>query len=293
MSNISPVLPQANVAVSLYDVAADDTASAFLKYNTHQHNPAISPSFTSYDIKIGDPVYLYNAQGNELYPLVEAATVTHITDKELRVSQSVTQEVSETILYYRAPRGAALSKNIPGVKTSAFTNVLRFNSYPSYYDYIHTESPGRDGYLTKSQLVSLQQEVITASVIISSPLSSYILLPHVGLKGWLKAVSIYSYSYSGIISLVLYSEADSTQSFSNRASWKPITETISVSSASRTRYVCLEEALPVDGNDYPLTNAVGPVMPLDAIALSVSSSLPSVSAPAHMQIALQFNKVIN
>jgi hypothetical protein len=291
MTNLNPVTPQANVSLSLYETVADDTASAFLKYNVHQHNPAVLPSFLAYDIRVGDPVYMYNLQGVELFPQVEPAVVTYITRDTLVISQSATEDAVNSILYYGAPRGDARAREVQGVNISAFSQSLSFYATVDFYNYTQAATLGRSGVITPKQGLSLLHHTVPLSLNLHAGVTTYVLVPYVGIKGWLSSISAYSYDYTGSAQFLRYFYEDPLQDVEDANTWQVISPQLDLAAGLRSRVACMEETLAVFPEVYPLDRAATPCYPNDMLALQIVGTDPSQGY--RLQLALHFDKVLD
>jgi uncharacterized protein YcfL len=289
LSNLNPVTPQASVSLDIYDRISDDTSSAFLKYNVHQHNSVVLPSFTAYDIEIGDSIYLYNNQGIDVFPLDQPAEVVNITEQQILLSQpNQLEAVDNAVLYYRAPLGDLNSKSMAGVSIDYLSDRLYFSSTASYYDFNQQARVGRSGFIDQLQAAAFQNDIISSNLTIAES-GPKVLLPFVGQQAWLIGVSIYTYDFVGTVAFVGYFPEDPNHAQGDFSTWKPLTPLLGLASFTRYYQTCLETILSDDATYLSASVPQRPLKPLDMLGVRILS----VATPGDIQIALHFKKVLN
>lgn len=286
MFNLSPVLPQANVSRSLYDTrTADDSATAFLKYNTHEHNPVVVPLFTAYSIKIGDPVYLYREDGTEVFVYTDPAVVDYVTATEIRVTKSSSEDLTNAVLYYRAKRESPNAKAIYGVRVAADEQTIRFSLTPSLY----AANAQQSGAFSPAQAQALLRVVETVAVPVAADTTTYCVVPSLGYDAWLRSVVTYSSVASGSGILKSYFDEDPDQVFETLSTWESLVTDINVFAGLRFEQICVPEAEYLEV-DYPTGRPVRPCSAGEMLFFAFDSA-PSQSGLVYF--SLHFEKVLN
>jgi hypothetical protein len=293
MSNVNSALPQANVSLSLLDSSSDDIASAFLKYNRHQHNPIIVPSFTAYDISVGSPVYIYSQDGTELFEGSDDAVVTYLSSKKLTISKSATSNVANGILYYGQTRDGG-GKAILGVDIEDSSQTVEFHSTVSYYDYSGSLRKGRGGFITPIQLQALQKHTVSVFLTLNFDIPYYCLIPRLDVKAWLRGVSYYSYDFTSSIHIARYSSSEAGHNISDSSTWTRVSPSFTPTVLTPGYVDCLAEDLPDGSSTYPSDYATSCCKEGDMLAFVFEdNNWNSNQTSQFIQIVLHFDKVID
>lgn len=284
MSNLLYVSPQVMVAKSIYDPVADDGITAFSKYNVHQHNTVVSADFLSYDLEIGDEVYIYDQNGSELINGPDPATIDYITSKEIRLNKTILDNVTNGFLYYKDQRGVARSKIISGISASINSQVVTFTDTYEVLDTQQREIGGVAGFITPTMVSSLSKENISTLLVTKSNRLVYPVIPTLGFTGWLIGLGVYS----------IDTIPDYKVSYTNSGvtSQRSISQTITPAYSQSVYYTTMYEDENIESNNLTSYPTWREDEPLTADSTVYIEFLSSPSAEAHLNLSFIFNKVI-
>lgn len=284
MSKLSYVSPQVLVANSIYDPIADDGVTAFNKYNVHYHNPVVSADFLSYDLEIGDEVYLYNQDGSEVIQGPDPAVINYITSKEIRISSTILESITNGFLYYKQQRGVAFSKVIPGISASINSQIITFTDTYEILDTQQRSIRGVAGYITPNAVSSLSRCNVSALLVTKSGRMLYPVIPTLGFKGWLIGLGVYS-----IDTVTNYRVAYSVAGLSGRTVISQDINPIYNGSLYHTLMYDDEDIESYSLNSYPTWRSQ------EALPASSTVYIEFLTQPvagAHLNLSFIFNKVI-
>ena len=155
---------------------ADDPVLAYGKYNVHGHDRVTPADFRCYDISLGDSVYLYNLQAEEVLATTVPATVTYLSAGTLRCSLSATETITNGTIYLRGPQTDAVVYCIHGINVSAGSNLVTFyNPVPSQ-DFQQLDGLGLPGFVRPSDWARVSTHTFSGVVDVTAPVIHPIVL---------------------------------------------------------------------------------------------------------------------
>lgn len=158
---------------------ADSTLQGFNKYNNHDHWQANPADFRFYDIAIGDEVYLYDADGNNVIGDALPATVDYISGEELRVTVSSSADITNGILLLKYDK----TVYIQGVNADLGSNIIYFYTAEAF------SSPGLPGFITP-QLASASLSWIAQGSVVNPTEGIYRLLAQLPEPSWFISAAV-------------------------------------------------------------------------------------------------------
>jgi hypothetical protein len=172
---------------------SDDTTQGFRKYNTHVHSEARVTDFLAYDVAMADPVYLYNVDDQLVYNTITPPEITYLSATQLRLSTTVNQTLTDTVLYVKAPKEEPeTAVVIRGVTIEAGSNIIEFTGDLS------------SGFIADSQLQALSADQLNHTFTIPSGVANYtypLVFPSAN-KTWVRSLAIASHHGKGIYQLI-------------------------------------------------------------------------------------------
>lgn len=167
---------------------SDDTTQGFRKYNQHTHLNSAPSDFTTYNIAVGDTVYIYDSNDQLVFNTLVAPAITYLSRTELQLSTTATVTLTATTLYIKAPKeDSDNAVVIQGVDVTQASNLITFNS-----------NQPRAGFLSSESLTSLsnyqlsQTNQVTASGI-------FPVLATLPAKSWATELNVYLTLGSGVV----------------------------------------------------------------------------------------------
>ncbi len=172
---------------------SDDTTQGFRKYNDHYHSDARVTDFLAYDVAMEDDVYLYNTDDQLVYDTITPPKITYLSATQLRLSSTVNQTLTDTILYVKAPKEEPeTAVVIRGVTIEEGSNIIEFTSNLS------------SGFIADTQLQALSADQLNHTFTIPSGVSNYtypLVFPSAN-KTWVRSMSIASHHGKGTYQLI-------------------------------------------------------------------------------------------
>ena len=179
----SSASPQVILGDNITGQGADDARQGFLKYNNHVHLPFSSTDFFTYNLALGDEVFIYDEDGISVFDEIDAPVIEYLSHTQLRLNTTSSVDLENKLLYVKAPlEDIDNAIVITGVDLVEGSDLVTFNS----------ETP-RSGFLTSQQYKLLASNQVNHSftLVDGSVLASYPLLISVDNASWLKSVSFY------------------------------------------------------------------------------------------------------
>lgn len=289
MSIYNPVIPKVHYN-SDDAVSVDSPASAFNKYNNHEHVRASVGDFRYHAVQIGDPIYIYDSQGNDIFPDVAPTTVNYITGKKLRVSLTASVSLTNVVMYVKAPRGDSSSRLIFGVDTVQGSQEITLTTPLQPEEFQQKEGEGLPGFVSQTQLSSLALVPMTFQIS-SSTLSSnrMFVVTDLSYDARIVYASWYNFGADNSFSITFRDpNASPSQVFSNFSNWESYGSLVAcVSPHGNYNYVdYLEE--PLSQSFDGLTKA-SKYMPKGSSILLTMSSAPT----ALISLTLHLGKILD
>lgn len=202
ISYVTSASPQVILGDDITGLGADDARQGFRKYNNHTHLSSTSVDFYTYDIAIGDEVYIYDDNGNSVFDTVDVPVIEYISHNEVRINVTAIATIENQLLYVKAPlEDIENAIIITGVDLTEASDIITFNP----------EVP-RGGFLTTEQHTLLASKQVTHSfnLIDGAVLAALPFILSVENTSWLKSISYYLTAGSASVSLRVTRQATGT-----------------------------------------------------------------------------------
>jgi hypothetical protein len=179
---------------------ADDPVLAYGKYNVHGHDRVTPADFRCYDISLGDSVYLYNLQAEEVLATTVPATVTYISATSLRLSLSATETITNGTLYLRAPQTDAVVYCIHGINVVSGSNLLTFYNPIPTQDFQQLDGLGLPGFVRPADWARISTYCFNGVLDVTAPVIHPLVLslPH---KSWVTDLFVKTVGFGSSIRL--------------------------------------------------------------------------------------------
>jgi len=179
---------------------ADDPVLAYGKYNIHGHDRVTPADFRCYDISLGDSVYLYNLQAEEVLATTTPATVTYLSAGTLRVSLSATETITNGTIYLRGPQTDATVYCIHGINVVAGSNLITFYNPLPTQDFQQLDGLGLPGFVRPADWARVSTYVFSGVVDVTAPVVHPIVLS-LPNKSWVGDLFVKSVGFGSSIRL--------------------------------------------------------------------------------------------
>lgn len=179
---------------------ADDPILAYGKYNIHGHDRVTPPDFRCYDISLGDSVYLYNLQAEEVLATTTPATVTYLSASTLRVSVSAIETVVNGTIYLRGPQTDATVYCIHGINVAAGSNLITFYSPVPIQDFQQLDGSGLPGFVRPADWARINTYYFSGVIDVTAPVTHPMVLS-LPNKSWVTDLFVKSVGFGSSIRL--------------------------------------------------------------------------------------------
>jgi hypothetical protein len=248
---------------------ADDPVLAYGKYNVHGHDRVTPADFRCYDISLGDSVYLYNLQAEEILATTTPATVTYLSAGTLRVSLSATETITNGTIYLRGPQTDATVYCIHGIDVLAGSNLITFYNPLPTQDFQQLDGSGLPGFVRPADWARISTYCFSGVIDVTAPVTHPMVLS-LPNKSWVTDLFVKSVGFGSSIRLKV----------SGVAAGSSLT-TVSNVTASRAYSQATGTVL----TTYPTDYLSGPVAAGSNLDLEVISN--TASGKLHYQLGLK------
>ena len=289
MANVFPTVSTLNQLSDSVGLA-DDNNLAWQKYNAHEHIRTVVPDFRAYPLAIGDPVYIYDRSGNEVFTGADPAVINYITGTQIRLTKSTTSTLSPTTLYYKAPRGNSSALLIFGVETTQNSQVISFALPTQTEDFQQLEGRGLPGFISQKQLEALVTHWDNYNLSFATDSTVAYLGGATQQAAWLHSLTYFYDNATGFDAQLKLYDPDNTQhDIADPATWDNYGAEVSITQGNGS--VTFVPAVEVFTNItvYPADRPTKP-LPIDGQLALVTSVAPP--AAARLALTLHYNKVL-
>lgn len=150
--------------VIFYDNQFYDSTISWEKFNNHEHIRAAAGDFRNYKIDIGDRVYIYNENSEDIFAGVDAPKIDYITGNQIRLDLTPTIDLVNTSIYVKYPKGDIDAVIIYGVNITNGSQLINIATPIQAEDYQLQEGTGLPGMISQKQLAYLSNFTLSFTV---------------------------------------------------------------------------------------------------------------------------------
>lgn len=281
------VIPRVYIPRGVFDNTGDDVFQWLNKFNNHEHIRTVIPDFTYYDLAIGDEVYIYNTEGEEILYNASPALIEYISALEIRISHSASTTLENTVLYYKAPKADVDSRLLFGVNTTEDSQIITFGVSIQNEEFQQKEGYGFPGFISQKQLRELAKATHTQQFYIDPSKNLYPIITNTQYRSWL--VDVYTYSSSTVSGRIIYfNPEDDTHIFADTSTWTEYMVSNVFTAGLRKHINIISDRAIVD-EPYPDDKPRAPIPINSFIALELTTAATIAS---ELYMTFHFHKLI-
>lgn len=269
-------------------IVPDTSASAFTKYNFHEHNRSLPPDFRHTPISIYDDIYIYDSLGNDVFPTTTPAKIDYITGETIRVTLSASKSLSQATMYVKYPIGNSSAIIIKGIEVTDSSNLLTFSTPSQPNDFQQKEGKGIPGFISQTQLSSLLKADQTLFLSYNTWPTEQVIIPKISTNCWLVALHQYSVGFS-VTAQVKYYDPNGTSTFNDISTWINYGAAFAFSSSTQNSNIFIPFSEAGSWGTYPTSRPTSYIPKDSSIALTFATA---PSANSTLALTLELLKIV-